>query len=332
MLDAYVHGGAAGVGPCLCPAWEARNPLILPQPHPGSLFGSRGGSQGGPHCCSVCVHLSPNHTHDLLLDFGVLSIDIGISHLAVFVPGRREGGVRGCPVGVPWVPARRAQPGTHTKKKRVQTWSETGQTQMLPCFCRSLEVMTARGRGCRRGVPAGHGPWWGSPRPPCSTHPVSQGHGCCLPTPLRPPQRAPAPSQSAMQFRLRLWRKRDWMERVCGESNPRYCPGQAALALSPAPLGAIYPSLSPPSCPPAPHLGDGVHPVVPLHQLILRRHPVLPFPHPCGEARRHPSPPATSPRVTWGHKPQTGVATLGAPTPWLNSGNPPKVGGAASGA
>lgn len=35
---------------------------------------------------------------------------------------------------------------THTKKKRVQTWSETGQTQMLPCFCRSLEVMTAEGR------------------------------------------------------------------------------------------------------------------------------------------------------------------------------------------
>ena len=54
-------------------------------------------------------------------------------------------------MGVPWVPARWAQPGTHTKKKRVQTWSETGQTQMLPCFCRSLEVMTAGGRGCRTG-------------------------------------------------------------------------------------------------------------------------------------------------------------------------------------
>lgn len=44
----------------------------------------------GP-CCSVCVHLSPDHTHDLLLDFGVLSIDIGVSHLAVFVPGGVEG-------------------------------------------------------------------------------------------------------------------------------------------------------------------------------------------------------------------------------------------------
>lgn len=31
---------------------------------------------------------------------------------------------------------------THTKKKRVQTWSETGHTQMFPCFCKSLDVIT----------------------------------------------------------------------------------------------------------------------------------------------------------------------------------------------
>lgn len=31
---------------------------------------------------------------------------------------------------------------THTKKKRVQTWSETGHTHMLPCFWRSLDVIT----------------------------------------------------------------------------------------------------------------------------------------------------------------------------------------------
>lgn len=31
---------------------------------------------------------------------------------------------------------------TYTKKKRVQTWSETGHTQMLPCFCKSLDVIT----------------------------------------------------------------------------------------------------------------------------------------------------------------------------------------------
>lgn len=35
---------------------------------------------------------------------------------------------------------------THTKKKRVQTWSDTGHTQMLPCFCRSLDVITETGR------------------------------------------------------------------------------------------------------------------------------------------------------------------------------------------
>lgn len=59
------------------------------------------------------------------------------------------------------------------------------------------------------------------------------------------PQCVPAPSQSAMQFRLRLWRKRDWMERVCGESNQHYIPRQARLALSPAPVGAMSPSPSP---------------------------------------------------------------------------------------
>lgn len=31
---------------------------------------------------------------------------------------------------------------THTKKKRVQTWSDTGHTQMFPCFCRSFDVIT----------------------------------------------------------------------------------------------------------------------------------------------------------------------------------------------
>lgn len=36
----------------------------------------------------------------------------------------------------------RIQSNTHTKKKRVQTWSETGHTQMLPCFCRSFDVIT----------------------------------------------------------------------------------------------------------------------------------------------------------------------------------------------
>lgn len=42
--------------------------------------------RGAPFCPSVCVDLSANHTHDLLLDFRVLSIDVGISDLAVLVP------------------------------------------------------------------------------------------------------------------------------------------------------------------------------------------------------------------------------------------------------
>lgn len=79
-----------------------------------------------------------------------------------------------------------------------------------------------------------------------------------------------------------------------------------------------------PGCPLARHLGDGVHPVVPLHQLVLRRHPVLPFPHPCGEARRRPSPLGRQhPWVTQGHMPQTRTATPHAPALRPNPGNPP---------
>lgn len=33
---------------------------------------------------------------------------------------------------------------THTKRKRVQTWSDIGHTQMFPCFWRSFEVITVK--------------------------------------------------------------------------------------------------------------------------------------------------------------------------------------------
>lgn len=36
----------------------------------------------------------------------------------------------------------RNAPRTHTKRKRVHTWSGLGHTQMFPCFWRSLEVIT----------------------------------------------------------------------------------------------------------------------------------------------------------------------------------------------
>lgn len=54
----------------------------------------------------------------------------------------------------------------------------------------------------------------------------------------RPPAtpRGPAPSQSAMQFRLRLWRKRDWMERVCGESRRRQPPSCSGPRHLPGPV------------------------------------------------------------------------------------------------
>ena len=33
---------------------------------------------------------------------------------------------------------------THTKRKRVHTWSDIGQTQMFPCFWRCFEVITVK--------------------------------------------------------------------------------------------------------------------------------------------------------------------------------------------
>lgn len=55
--------------------------------------------------------------------------------------------------------------------------------------------------------------------------------------------------------------------------------------LSPCPMGCHDPIPIVPRCPLAHHLGDRVHPVVALHQLILRWHPVLPFPHSCGRSK-----------------------------------------------
>lgn len=80
--------------------------------------------------------------------------------------------------------------------------------------CRGKEGAVRRVMGGERAP----GRCAGDPRPPAVP---SWGGGCC-PSPATP--RSPAPSQSAMQFRLRLWRKRDWMERVCGESTRRHPP------------------------------------------------------------------------------------------------------------
>lgn len=37
------------------------------------------------------VDLCPNHTHDLLLHFGLLGVDVGISYLAILIPARTQG-------------------------------------------------------------------------------------------------------------------------------------------------------------------------------------------------------------------------------------------------
>lgn len=260
--------------PWLCPARGAQNPLGPCPALPGGSRSARGVL--GSHCHhSVCVHLSPDHTHNLLLDFGVLSIDIGISHLAIFVPGRGERG-EGGPVGVPQV-RQGGHSQTHTKKKRVQTWSETGQTQMLPCFCRSLEVITARARGCwmrdggQRACLAQ--PTVGSLHP--STHLVIPW---VLPVPpIIPPHPHTFTKRNAIQVAALEEAGLDgaglWEEQTVLPPCPQHpwvpCPHS-------------HPALLPPA---HHHLGDRVHPVVPLHQLILRRHPVLPFPHSCGRSK-----------------------------------------------
>lgn len=115
--------------PWLCPARGAQN-LLGPCPAlPGGSLGARG--VPGFHCHhSVCVHLSPDHTHDLLLDFGVLSIDIGISHLAIFIPGRGEVGEGGS-VGVPQV-----QQGGHAGLTQRRSVCRRGPRQGRPRCCR----------------------------------------------------------------------------------------------------------------------------------------------------------------------------------------------------
>lgn len=187
---------------------------------------------------------------------------------------------------------------------------------MLPCFCRSLEVMTAGGEGCHSGDA---GPWWvPETLPPSTTHRAREAGAAC-PTPL--PITRPGPPTftkcDAVQVAALEEAGLDGAG-LWGEQPVLPWPGSALAH------GCCVPAPTLPGCPPARHLGDGVHPVVPLHQLVFRRHPVLPFPHPCGEARRWLSPPGRQhPWVTQGHMPQTGMATPHAPALRPNPGNPP---------
>jgi len=129
MLDAYVQGGATGVGPVS--ALPGR--LETCSPFPGLAWGLPSGPGGPRHRrCSVRVHLSPDHPHDLLLDFGVLSIDIGVAHLAVFVPARVGRGCRGGPGGLPQVPVRRVQLGLTQRRSGCRHGPRRGR----PRCCR----------------------------------------------------------------------------------------------------------------------------------------------------------------------------------------------------
>lgn len=55
----------------------------VPNSRPRKVFGS------------ARVNLSPDHTHDLFLNLGLLGVDVGISHLAILIPkgicGRMKG-------------------------------------------------------------------------------------------------------------------------------------------------------------------------------------------------------------------------------------------------
>lgn len=79
---------------------------------------------------------------DFFVDLLFLSVDVGISYLAVLVPVQEESGAL---LNTTLVMSNRKllnAPQTHTKRKRVHTWSEVGHTHMFPCFWRCFEVIT----------------------------------------------------------------------------------------------------------------------------------------------------------------------------------------------
>lgn len=84
------------------------------------------------------------------MDLCFLSVDVGISHLAVLVPGKEKDAapLNSGPLLVSKGKVLNA-PSTHTKRKRVHTWSGVGHTHMFPCFWRSSEVITV---GVKHGV------------------------------------------------------------------------------------------------------------------------------------------------------------------------------------
>lgn len=64
------------------------------------------------------------------MDLCFLRVDVGISHLAVLVPGKELNSEH---VVVSIRKVLKA-PSTHTKRNRVHTWSGAGHTHMFPCF------------------------------------------------------------------------------------------------------------------------------------------------------------------------------------------------------
>lgn len=55
------------------------------------ILGEQGGTRAGAP--SVCVNLSSDHTHDFLLNLGVLSINVGIAHLPILISAKDRASV-----------------------------------------------------------------------------------------------------------------------------------------------------------------------------------------------------------------------------------------------
>lgn len=94
-------------------------------------------------CSETSAGLWSNNLQDFLVDLFFLSVDVGISHLAVLIPGKEKGAASLNSehiVVLNWKVLN--APSTHTKRNRVHTWSGAGHTHMFPCFWRSCEVIT----------------------------------------------------------------------------------------------------------------------------------------------------------------------------------------------
>lgn len=184
---------------------------------------------------------------------------------------------------------------------------------MLPCFCRSLEVITAGARGCWRWD-GGHRACLGTAHSgdPPSLHPPGDPEGAACPPPIMPPHFHTFAKRDAVQVaaleEAGLDRAGLWEEQLVLPPCPKYlwapCPHSHPTLVSPGPSPGGLCSSGCTAAPVHPSKASGAA----LSPFLWKKQG-----EGCQSLRKHPG-------VMWGHMPQTGIATLSAPEPW----EPPK--------